>query len=271
MATIDSRPTDRAGQFLTGVGLFVRALGMYVRQPRLMLLGAIPALISAALFVAAYALLVYFVLDLAALFTPFADDWSDGWRTLVRGIVVLALLGLGGLLVVLTFTAVTLLVGDPFYEKISEQVEEWFGGVSDECEAPWWRSLGRSLADSARLLGTTLLIAVPLLVIGLIPVVGQLTAAVLGALVGGWFLALELVGVPFSRRGLTLADRRRILKQHRPVAQGFGTAVFLCFLIPLGAVLTMPAAVIGGTLLARRVLGLPVEPPAAAPAVGPGR
>jgi CysZ protein len=41
------------------------------------------------------------------------------------------------------------------------------------------------------------------------------------------------------------------------LALGFGVAVFCCFLIPLGAVFVMPAAVAGGTLLARRVLGQP--------------
>jgi CysZ protein len=43
------------------------------------------------------------------------------------------------------------------------------------------------------------------------------------------------------------------------MALGFGVAVFCCFLIPLGAVLIMPAAVAGGTLLARHSLGLPIE------------
>jgi CysZ protein len=41
------------------------------------------------------------------------------------------------------------------------------------------------------------------------------------------------------------------------MALGFGIATFVCFLIPLGAVLVMPAAVAGATLLSRRVLGLP--------------
>lgn len=92
---------------------------------------------------------------------------------------------------------------------------------------------------------------------GFLPAVGQTVVPVLGALVGGWFLAVELVGVPFTRRGLRLPDRRRALRAHRPAALGFGTAVFCCFLVPGGAVLVMPAAVAGGTLLARRALGLP--------------
>jgi CysZ protein len=248
-------------QFFAGVGLLARGLAMYARSPRLVLLGALPALISTALYIAGYVTLIYFVSDLADLVTPFADGWSEWARNLIRLVASLAFLGLGGLLGVLTFTAVTLVVGDPFYEQISARVEARYGGVPDEVEVPWWRSLRRSLGDSVRLVGMSVLIGVPLFVAGFIPVVGQVVVPVVGAAVGGWFLALELVGAPFYRRGLRLPERRRLLRANRPTALGFGVAVFLCFLIPFGAVLLMPAAVAGAALLARRALGLPIMEP----------
>jgi CysZ protein len=251
--------TGTVGRFLSGAGLLLRGLGLYVRSPGLMLLGVVPALISGALFAAALITLVYFVDDLAALVTPFADDWSATARNLVRVMAGLALLGLGGLLGVLTFTAVTLAVGDPFYEKISERVEQRYGGTPGAVEVPFWRSLRRSVADSLRLVAISVLVGIPLFAAGFIPVVGQTVVPVVGAAVGGWILALELVGAPFYRRGMRLPDRRRVLRTDRPTALGFGVAVFVCFLIPLGAVLVMPAAVAGATLLARRSLGQSVE------------
>ncbi|MFG1653732.1 EI24 domain-containing protein [Micromonospora sp. NPDC049275] len=256
---IASPVTGAVGRFFLGVRLLLRGLGLYVRSPGLMLLGLIPALISGALFVAALATLVYFVDDLAALVTPFADNWSSSARSLVRVVAGLAFLGLGGLLGVLGFTAVTLVIGDPFYEKISERVEERLGGTTDAVDVPFWSSLRRSLADSVRLLALTALVGIPLFLAGFIPVVGQTVVPVIGAAVGGWFLAVELVGAPFYRRGMRLPQRRTILKADRPMALGFGVAVFLCFLIPLGAVLIMPAAVAGATLLARRSLGQSIE------------
>ncbi|WP_408635466.1 EI24 domain-containing protein [Phytohabitans suffuscus] len=252
------------GEFFAGVGLLGRGIGMYARSPRLVLLGIIPALISGLLFVAAFVTLIYFVSDLAELATWFADDWSEGPRDLVRFLAAIGILGLGGLIGVLTFTAVTLLIGDPFYEKISETVEERYGGVPGEVEVPWWLSLRRSLWDSVRLIALSVAIGIPLFFLGLLPFVGQTVIPVIGALVAGWFLALELVGVPFFRRGLRLPDRRRVLAGNRPLALGFGVSVFCCFLIPLGAVLIMPAAVAGGTLLARKVLGLSIDAPAVA-------
>ncbi|HEX7744505.1 MAG TPA: EI24 domain-containing protein [Micromonosporaceae bacterium] len=246
------------GQFFSGIGLLLRGLHLYARSPRLVLLGILPALVSAVLFVAAFAVLAWFVTDLADLVTPFADDWPERARQAIRAVVELALLGLGGLLAVVTFTAVTLVVGDPFYEKISESVEDRYGGTPGRVDVPLWRSVRRSAADSARLVAVSALVGIPLFFAGLIPVVGQTAVPVLGASVGGWLLALELVGAPFYRRGLRLADRRRALRSVRPVALGFGVAVFVSFLIPLGAVLLMPAAVAGAALLARRSLGQPI-------------
>ena len=52
---------------------------------------------------------------------------------------------------------------------------------------------------------------------------------------------------------------RPYLRGHRPFALGFGVAVFLSFLIPLGAILLMPAAVAGAALLTRRALGQPID------------
>ncbi|MBM0236088.1 EI24 domain-containing protein [Micromonospora sp. ATA32] len=251
--------TGAVGRFLAGAGLLLRGLGLYVRSPGLVLLGIVPALISGALFVAGFATLAYFVDDLAALVTPFADDWPETARGLVRVIAGLAFLGLGGLIGVLTFTAVTLAIGDPFYEKISERVEERYGGAPGAVDVPFWASLRRSVVDSLRLVAVSVLVGIPLFAAGFIPVVGQTVVPVIGAAVGGWFLALELVGAPFYRRGMRLPQRRAILKADRPTALGFGVAVFVCFLIPFGAVLIMPAAVAGATLLVRRSLGQSIE------------
>ncbi|GIG96356.1 EI24 domain-containing protein [Plantactinospora mayteni] len=260
----EARPR-RIGPFLSafgsGVGLLFRGLAVYGRSPMLVLLGIVPAVISGALYLAGLGTLIYFSDDLAALITPFADDWSNVARQTLRLIAGLALLGLGGLLGVLTFTAITLVIGDPFYEKISERVEERYGGVPDEVELPWWRSLRRSIADAARLLVRSVLFGVPLFVAGFVPVLGQFVVPVIAAMVGGWFLAMGMVGVPFQRRGLRLPDRQRALRAHRPLTLGFGVAVFLCFLIPLGAVLLTPAAIAGATLLARRTLGQSIDHP----------
>jgi CysZ protein len=251
--------TSTVGQFASGIGLLLRGLDMYARNRGLVLLGIVPALITGALFLAGFVALLSVAPDLATTLTPFADDW-EGWaRRTLRVSAALAVVGIAGLVGVLAFTAVTLVVGDPFYERISERVEERYGGVPHAVDVSWTRSLRRGVADSARLVAVALVIGIPLFVAGFLPVVGQTVVPVVGAVVGGWVLALELVGAPFYRRGLRLPDRRSALLAIRPVALGFGVAVFVLFLIPLGAVLFTPAAMAGATLLARRSLGEPID------------
>jgi CysZ protein len=246
---------DTARRFFAGAALLGRGLGMILRRPGLLLLGLVPAVITGIVFLAAFGTLLYFISDVAGAATWFADDWSPGWRNAVRFVAAVGILGAAGLIGVVLFTTVTLLVGDPFYEKISEEIDEQAGGVPGAVTPSFWRALRRNLVDSVRLLLLSMLVGIPLFAASFIPAVGQTVVPVVGAAVGGWFLAIELVGIPFARRGLRLADRRRVLGAHRATALGFGVSVFLCFLIPLGAILVMPAAVSGATLLTRRVLG----------------
>jgi CysZ protein len=245
-------------QFFVGVALLGRGLVLVLRKPKLLFLGLLPAVIAGLLYAAALGVLIDFLPRLSRDVTWFADGWAEGWRELTQLLAGAGLLGVAALLGVLTFTAVTLLIGDPFYERISELVEDRFGGVPDEVEVGFWRSLARGLADSLRLIALSVLIGIPLFLLGFLPFVGQTVIPVLGAAVGGWLLAVELTGVPFQRRGMSLADRRAHLRRNRPLALGFGVTVFCCFLIPLGAILLMPAAVAGATLLSRTVLGNPL-------------
>lgn len=243
--------------FFTGVGFLGRGIGMYARSPRLMLLGLIPAFISFAVLVAAFLAMLYLVDDVVGWITPFADNWSSGLRSGFRLLAMVGIAAVWVILSVLLFAALTLLIGQPFYEAISKRVEDRLGGVPGEINVSFWKSLPRTIVDSLRLALMAAVFGVLVFLLGLIPVVGAVTTPVLGATLGGWVLVLELTGVPFERRGLRYRDRKRMLKQRRPMAIGFGAATFVCFLIPLGAVLVMPAAVAGATLLSRRLFGLP--------------
>ncbi|GAA2696920.1 EI24 domain-containing protein [Actinoplanes palleronii] len=246
-------------QFATGAGLLGRGLGLVLRSPRLLGLGLLPALLAGVLYTIGLVVLIRYLPELSAKVTWFADGWTGFWRDFVEVLAGAGLLGLTLLLGILTFTAVTLLIGDPFYEKISELVEDRFGGVPDAVEVGFWRSLRRSLADSVRLIGLSILAGIPLFALGFVPVIGQTVIPVLAAAVGGWLIALELTGVPFQRRGQRLRHRRVTLATNVPLTLGFGVAVFCSFLIPLGAIFLMPAAIAGATLLARRTLGKPVH------------
>jgi CysZ protein len=247
----------QSSEFVMGTRLLGRGFGLVLRSPRLMLLGMVPAVVAAAVVLAAFALLLYYLTDLSALVTWFADDWSAGVRGTLRFIAGIAIVVGAGLLAVFTFTALTLLIGDPFYEAISKHVDDRFGGAPDAEEGPWFRNLGRNLTDSMRLLALTFGASVLSFLVGFVPVVGQTVVPVLDATIGGWFIAMEVSGIAFNRRGFRLRERRKLLGANRALALGFGIPVFLALLVPFAALVVMPGAVAGATLLTRRVLGQP--------------
>lgn len=104
-----------------------------------------------------------------------------------------------------------------------------------------------------------------LFALGFIPVVGQTVVPALGFCVTGYFLAQELTAVALQRRGMVLKDRLVMLRGRRMLVLGFGVPLALSFLVPFVAVLLMPGAVAGATLLARDL----TAPPAPAPAPSP--
>jgi len=243
-----------AREFLSGVALLGAGLRTWITSPRLMLLGAVPALVVGAVFAGLLVVWLVRVDDVAAVLAARLDV-PAGWpRTVVDGLAQLVLAGGAVVVAVLAFTATTLAVGDPFYERIARRTEERHGGVVGEVEQGLVRGVLRAVGDLLRVLAVTVPLAAVLALGGLVPVVGQVVVPVAAALTGGWFLVVELTGWAFDARGLTLRRRRRMLAVRRARSVGLGTATYLAFLVPLGAVVVMPAAVVAATLLARDAL-----------------
>jgi CysZ protein len=245
------------GELVTGAGLLTRGLSLVTRRPRLFLLGAIPPAITSVIFTGLLIALITQLEPLTEWLTPFADGWSRGLATTVRVLIGTAV-GAGAVLImVISFTTLTLALGSPLYDKLSESVEREFGEVP-ELNEHVARGLARALRQALALIAVAILGALMLFATGFVPVVGQTVVPVLSAIFGGWMLGIELVGAPFERRGiLRLADRRAAMRVRRLRVLGFAVPTFLLLAIPFAGVVVFPVATAGGTLLARQLLGEP--------------
>lgn len=237
-------------------------IGFLARNPGLSLLGMVPPLVVSAILVGC---LVALALSLGTI-TGALTTWTSGdFRSMLQWVFGVIIMLVGVLLAVILFSSLTLLLGTPVYERISLAVERERGGVPGEQPERLMAGIGRSIAQSLALLATSVLLAIPIFFVGLIPAVGGIVSAVLGALVGGTMISLELIGGPFDRRGRRrLGEKLRAGRGRRAEVLGFGIPVFLLFSVPLVQVVLFPAATAGGTLLARSLLGEPtaVRPPA---------
>jgi CysZ protein len=244
-------------EFLTGAALLPRGLSLIARRPRLFALGAIPPAITSVIFIAVLVAVILQIEPMVDWLTPFADTWSSGVATTIRVLVGAALVSGLALVMVISFTAITLAVGSPIYDKLSESVEREFGPVP-ELDEPVATGAARSVRQSGALIGTSALVALPLFAVGFIPVVGQTLVPVVSSAFGGWMLGIELIGSAFERRGrLTLAERRAAMRKQRARVLGFGVPTFFLLAIPVVGVLVFPVAMAAGTLLARQLLEEP--------------
>ncbi len=237
---------------LDGARLLLRGWGYWRRRPTVMALGLIPAAVVGILVLTAIVLLVLNLGTVADRLTPFADDWTPFWERAAELAAQAVVLAATVVVVVVTFTALTLTVGEPFYDRIWKAVELAETGTVPSGDTGFWRGA----VDGFALMARGLLVAVIAGVVGLVPVVGTVLGWVAGLMLTGWVLAHELTSRALVSRGLSRAQRNRLLRAHRREALGFGVATQLCFLVPGGAVATMPAAVAGATMLAHRVLGV---------------
>ncbi len=243
-------------EILEGARLLGRGWGWWRRRPGLMLLGLVPAVVVALGMLVAVIVLAWHLGSLGDALTPFADDWSPGWERvaeLTAGAVVLAA---ALVVIVVTFTALTLALGEPCYDRIWRMTEQDATGSVPEGSTGFWRGA----VDGVMLVARGLVAAVLAGLLGLIPLIGTPLGWLAGVVLTGWLLATELTARALTARGIGRAERVRLLRAHRGRALGFGVATQLCFLVPGGAVATMPAAVVGSTLLAQSMLA-PVRSP----------
>lgn len=234
-------------EFFTGVRILGRGFGMWRTRPKLLALGLIPAIIAFLLLAGALIPLGLTLGSITDWVTPFADSWVSPWQELLRfslgAVILVAALALSGAV----FTALTLTIGDPFYQRIWRGIERSLGGPEPTGDTGLLTTIGEGI----RLVALGILVALLTLVIGFVPVVGGVLASVIGVILSGRLVARELTGRAFDARGLTAYSRSALLRSGRARVIGFGVATQLCFLIPFGAIITMPAAVAGSTILAR--------------------
>src|SRR6266540_296587 len=213
----DQLPGGSRVGVLGGAGYLARGMGLFARTPGMRLLGLLPAVLAALLVLGLLVVLATLVDEFATALTPFADQWSESARTLLRAGVGFALLVAFLLLAVVTFATLTNLIGQPFFERLSDRVERHLGNPPAGVDTPWWRTLPRGTVESVLVLALVVAVNLPLFVLDLLPLLGQTLVPLLQALVSGFLLSL----------------------------------------VPLAILLAMPGSVVGGTLLVRRLTGTP--------------
>jgi uncharacterized protein involved in cysteine biosynthesis len=207
------------------------------RNPRLLPLALVPALLAVVGIVGGLVLGVLLGPEVTARLAP-SDDTVAPWL----GLVASALLwgGAIGASVTLGF-AVALVLAAPVLELLSRRVEARVRGRADEEDKGMRFAVAQALRGSFYFL----LASPGVFLLGLIPVVGPALAALWGARA----LSFQFTDPSLSRRGLAFRDKREWHRRWLAESEGFGLAGLVTLLVPLANLFVAPALAVGGTLL----------------------
>ena len=191
--------------------------------------------------------------------------WMPDWLSWLADVLYWLLWPLLALALVLllfyTFTLVMNLIASPFNGLLAEQTEDLADPTTLRPPSrPLWQEIAIAPATELRKLGYFLLRALPLLILFAIPVINVVAPFVWIAF-SAWMLALQYADYPLANHRIAFRKQRELLAQRRSLALGFGAAVLVIMLIPILNFLTMPAAVIGATLMwVEQLRGVNVSP-----------
>jgi len=237
-------PDPRAGwikNFTFGVQYFLTGFKFIKKNPSLTKYIIIPLIISILLFIG-LVISGFYCID------PMLSFLDNEWISILdwlRSIVKWIFLALSYVLVVLMSLLLTFIlstvINSPFFEILSEKVEEaYLGRVFDE---KWsWDYIVRTilvpLKESIKLAIWQLIITTAIFILSLI---SAGLGTVLFAVAGPYFASMAIFDFVMARKTYHLVEKRKFLRTNIAFIMGFGTPVyFLPFLTPF--------AVVGATL-----------------------
>ena len=155
---------------------------------------------------------------------------------------------LAAITVFFVFTPVANIIAAPFNALMSEKIEAHLTGIPASSDTSFTRMALDAIGSQLRKLVYILLWALGLFLFSLIPVI-NLVAPVLWIVFGSWLLSLEYFDYPMGNHDIVFDEQKRLLRERRGIALGFGGVVMIMTSIPIINFFTMPLAVAGATLL----------------------
>ncbi|MFT4623374.1 MAG: CysZ protein [Myxococcota bacterium] len=238
--TTAERMRAGARYVLTG-GRFLRA------HPDLAIWALVPAIVQLVLLVlAAWVCLVWLPAWMATGWAPTQPPMVHVYNGLVYTAALAALFAMS-----IGIYLASGLIGAPFYDRLSADVETLILGP-DAAEADWREvatTIGMSVAHSGLALVLWVVCQLLFTLFNAVPVLGGLVELGSGITVSSLFLARELMDGSLSRRRMGFRHKVRTMLAQPALLGGFGAAAGAVLWIPVVNTLTMPACVIGATLL----------------------
>ncbi|WAL60787.1 EI24 domain-containing protein [Thermocoleostomius sinensis] len=172
-------------------------------------------------------------------------DWGvAAFIWLLRGLLTLVLLFVTGFI----FLQFGVLLGAPWYGKLSEEIEMLRTGQMVLIEVNPAVEIGRAVFYELRKLGLTIGIGLPILLLGLFLGPGTGVATIGGITLASMITCLDFLDAAVERRRPSFRQKLGVVFRSLPASASFGLVCLGLVSIPLVNLLAIPVCVAAGTL-----------------------
>lgn len=143
-------------------------------------------------------------------------------------------------------------IGSPFYSRLSELIEEQLRGVtrttSPTSPAFIAYDLFRALLFELKKLIFLLAFGIPALLLNVLPGVGTMLGTAAWIAIGVTITCLDFFDPPLERRRLSFRAKLSYIRHHLPASAGFGLICLGLVSVPFFNLLAVPVCITAGTL-----------------------
>jgi CysZ protein len=256
-------------QILGGFGLLrgatypFRAFHLFLKNPRLWQYLIIPILVNLILGILLY---VAFLFPSWEFIQNLIMKISAGLEQLIinlpswLGLLIYLIIAIGWLVKIILILALFLIIGfilvqfgtilgSPWYGKLSEELEKIKTGKVEVIEVNIFVDIWRAILFEIKKLLLMLTIGLPLLLLNLVPTLGNLISAIGGIILTATIVCLDFLDAPLERRRLPFRQKLSLVWQGFPTTAGFSLVCLGLISIPFLNLLIIPICVASGTLL----------------------
>lgn len=247
---------------LAGATYPFRALAVFQRNPRLLGYMAVPILVNFVVGIVLYVGLLFFGWERVEGLLFDLSNWLEtliaklpAWLSFLEYLII----GLGfllhfllvvGLLLLVGFLLVQfgVLLGAPWYGKLSEQLEKLRTSQLQIVEVGIVRDISRAILFELKKLVLIVGLGLPLLLLNFAPGIGTVVAAVGGITLAAMIVCLDFLDAPLERRRLRFRKKLGLVVRTLPASASFSLVCLGLVSIPLLNLFTIPLCVASGTL-----------------------
>lgn len=247
---------------LKGATYPFRVIGLFWRSPKLLYYLIMPISINFVLGIIFYSSLTVFgwqeMGDLIIVFSNWLDQITanlPNWLGFLTVIVVTLALIVRVILIILLFIVIGfvflqlgVILGAPWYGKMSEALEQNYTGKIENIEVGIIKDITRAILFEVKKLTLIITVTIPLLLANFLPVLGSIISTVGSFILTGTIVCLDFLDSPLERRRLTFRSKLGFIWKAFPASGAFSAVCLLLISIPLLNLITIPICVASGTL-----------------------